>query len=49
MIWSACWLAFDALQTFLGSEDGANLLIAYRRASNIVAIEERQGWLRHEQ
>jgi len=32
----------DALSNFLGTEDGANLLIAYRRASNIVAIEERQ-------
>ena len=31
-----------ALRTFLGSEDGANLLIAFRRASNIVAIEERR-------
>jgi len=31
----------DALQKFLGTEDGANLLVAYRRASNIVAIEER--------
>jgi glycyl-tRNA synthetase beta chain len=29
-----------ALRGFLGSEDGANLLVAYRRASNIVAIEE---------
>jgi glycyl-tRNA synthetase beta chain len=32
----------DALSNFLCTEDGANLLIAYRRASNIVAIEERQ-------
>ncbi|MBV8131277.1 MAG: glycine--tRNA ligase subunit beta, partial [Alphaproteobacteria bacterium] len=32
----------DALTGFLASEDGANLLIAYRRASNIVAIEERR-------
>ncbi|HEX3863578.1 MAG TPA: glycine--tRNA ligase subunit beta [Stellaceae bacterium] len=31
-----------ALQKFLGTEDGANLLIAYRRASNIVGIEERR-------
>jgi glycyl-tRNA synthetase beta chain len=31
-----------ALRTFLASEDGANLLIAYRRGSNIVAIEERR-------
>ncbi|HEX9534235.1 MAG TPA: glycine--tRNA ligase subunit beta [Stellaceae bacterium] len=32
----------DALGAFLASEDGANLLTAYRRASNIVAIEERK-------
>ncbi|MGE5269852.1 MAG: glycine--tRNA ligase subunit beta [Thiohalocapsa sp.] len=32
----------DALARFLGSEDGANLLVAYRRAANIVAIEERR-------
>jgi glycyl-tRNA synthetase beta chain len=31
-----------ALQQFLESQDGANLLTAYRRASNIVAIEERK-------
>ncbi|MBV9203517.1 MAG: glycine--tRNA ligase subunit beta [Alphaproteobacteria bacterium] len=31
-----------ALRKFLGSEDGANLLTAFRRASNIVAIEERR-------
>jgi glycyl-tRNA synthetase beta chain len=31
-----------ALRAFLVSEDGANLLTAYRRASNIVAIEERR-------
>jgi glycyl-tRNA synthetase beta chain len=31
-----------ALHTFLNTEDGANLLIAYRRAANIVAIEERR-------
>jgi glycyl-tRNA synthetase beta chain len=33
----------DALAAFLDTEDGANLLVAYRRASNIVAIEERKG------
>ena len=33
----------DALANFLGTEDGANLLIAYRRAANIVAIEQRKG------
>jgi glycyl-tRNA synthetase beta chain len=32
----------DALSGFLASEDGANLLTASRRASNIVAIEERK-------
>jgi glycyl-tRNA synthetase beta chain len=31
-----------ALRAFLASEDGANLLIAFRRASNIVAIEQRR-------
>ena len=30
----------EALQTFLDADYGVNLLIAYRRASNIVAIEE---------
>jgi glycyl-tRNA synthetase beta chain len=30
------------LAGFLATEDGANLLVAYRRASNIVAIEERR-------
>src|SRR5207248_7236677 len=32
----------DALREFLGSEDGANLLVAYRRAANIVRIEEKK-------
>ncbi|HEV8029745.1 MAG TPA: DALR anticodon-binding domain-containing protein, partial [Stellaceae bacterium] len=32
----------DALRSFLGTDDGANLLTAYRRASNIVSIEERR-------
>ncbi|HEX3419270.1 MAG TPA: DALR anticodon-binding domain-containing protein, partial [Stellaceae bacterium] len=31
-----------ALRAFLASEDGANLLIAFCRASNIVVIEERR-------
>ena len=31
-----------ALQAFIESDDGVNLLTAYRRASNIVAIEERR-------
>jgi glycyl-tRNA synthetase beta chain len=33
----------EAISQFLGTEDGANLLIAYRRAANIVAIEQRRG------
>src|SRR5579863_8732858 len=32
----------DALHRFVGSEDGANLLVAYRRAANIVRIEEKK-------
>lgn len=32
----------DALAGFLATEEGANLLTAFRRASNIVAIEERK-------
>ena len=32
----------DALSRFLDTDDGANLLVAYRRAANIVAIEERR-------
>ena len=32
----------EALQNFLGGEDGANLLTAYKRASNIVRIEEKK-------
>jgi glycyl-tRNA synthetase beta chain len=31
-----------ALQIFVDTDDGANLLVAYRRASNIVAIEEHR-------
>ncbi len=31
-----------ALERFLSAEDGANLLIAHKRASNIVAIEEKK-------
>src|SRR5262249_46243520 len=33
----------DSLSNFLSTEDGANLLTAYRRASNIVTIEEGKG------
>ena len=32
----------SALAAFLGTEDGRNLLVAWRRASNIVAIEEKR-------
>jgi glycyl-tRNA synthetase beta chain len=32
----------DALGHLIGSEDGANLLIAYRRAANILRIEEKK-------
>ena len=32
----------NALGDFLGSDDGANLLVAYRRAANIVRIEEKK-------
>ena len=37
----------DALKAFLATEDGANLLVAYRRASNIVAIEEKKDKVSH--
>jgi glycyl-tRNA synthetase beta chain len=37
-----------ALRGFLASEDGANLLVAFRRASNIVAIEERKDSCRYD-
>ncbi|MEM8755605.1 MAG: DALR anticodon-binding domain-containing protein, partial [Pseudomonadota bacterium] len=32
----------NALQTFLESEDGANLLTGYRRSANILAAEEKK-------
>ncbi len=32
----------EALSSFLDSDDGANLLVAYRRAANIVRIEEKK-------
>jgi glycyl-tRNA synthetase beta chain len=32
----------DALQHFLATDDGANLLTAYRRAANILRIEEKR-------
>jgi glycyl-tRNA synthetase beta chain len=40
------WVA--ALRAFLASEDGTNLLIAHRRASNIVAIEEKRDRRRYD-
>jgi len=38
----------EALQAFLASEDGVNLLTAYRRASNIVRIEEKRDAATHD-
>ena len=38
----------DALAEFLASEDGANLLVAYRRAANILAIEEKKDAVRYD-
>ncbi|MEZ5932067.1 MAG: glycine--tRNA ligase subunit beta [Alphaproteobacteria bacterium] len=37
----------DALADFLGTEEGANLLTAHRRASNIVRIEEKRDGKRY--
>ncbi len=39
----------DALASFLASEDGANLLVAYRRAANIVAIAEKKDKVKYDQ
>ena len=33
----------EALSDFLGTEDGANLLAGYKRATNILRIEEKKG------
>ena len=38
----------EALDGFLGSEDGANLLVAYRRAANILRIEEKKDGVAHD-
>ena len=38
----------DALKRFLDSDDGANLLTAYRRAANILRLEERKDEARYE-
>ncbi len=37
----------EALGAFLDSEDGGNLLVAYRRAANIVRIEEKKDKARY--
>jgi len=37
-----------ALQDFLGTDDGTNLLTAYKRAANILAIEEKKDKTRYE-
>ncbi|MGF1608094.1 MAG: glycine--tRNA ligase subunit beta [Kiloniellales bacterium] len=37
-----------ALERFLASDDGANLLVAYRRAANIVRIEEKKDKTRYD-
>jgi len=37
-----------ALAAFLGTDDGANLLTAYRRAANIVGIEEKRDGVTYE-
>ncbi len=37
----------EALSALLGSEDGTNLLAGYRRAVNILAIEEKKGGRRY--
>ncbi len=34
----------QALQYFIASEDGANLLAGYKRAANILKAEEKKGW-----
>ncbi len=38
----------EALGAFLETEDGANLLAAYRRAANILRIEEKKDGRSHE-
>jgi glycyl-tRNA synthetase beta chain len=38
----------EALQAFMASEDGRNLLSAFRRAGNIVAIEEKRDGRRYD-
>ena len=38
----------DALELFLNSDDGANLLTAYRRAANILRVEEKRDGARYD-
>ena len=38
----------EALQTFLATDDGANLLTAYKRAANILRIEEKKDGASHD-
>ncbi|MSP49194.1 MAG: glycine--tRNA ligase subunit beta [Alphaproteobacteria bacterium] len=38
----------EALKGFLASDDGANLLVAYRRAANILRIEEKKDGTRYD-
>ena len=38
----------EALQSFIDSEDGRNLLTAFRRAGNIVGIEEKKEGRRYD-
>lgn len=38
----------NALAQFLNTDDGANLLVAYRRAANIVRIEEKKDGVSHD-
>jgi len=37
----------EALGKFIGTDDGANLLVAYRRAANILRIEEKKDGREH--
>ena len=39
----------DALDSFLGTDDGEHLLTAYRRAANIVRIEEKRDGARYDE
>jgi glycyl-tRNA synthetase beta chain len=38
----------EALRSFLDTDDGANLVVAYRRAANIVSIEEKKDKIRYD-